>query len=104
MYFYYGGNVWARCNGTVNYQMGGTVGAAVTSTVFSASAFTPYTEPLVLFIGETVATGNSISYQINLSAFKDTILELNKNIYWGNNLVLNINWNAGILYNSNSCS
>ena len=86
-----------RCNGTVNFQMGGLVGAAVGAGTLSAVAFTPYMEPLILFIGAgAVACGNTISYQINLSAFKDSILELNKNIYWGNNLVLNINWNAAI--------
>ena len=85
-----------RCNGTVNFQMGTTAARPIDATHVTATAFTPYMEPIVLFIGTTAATANSISYQINLSAFKDTILELNKNIYWGNNLVLNINWNAAI--------
>ena len=86
-----------RCNGASNYQMGGVVGTAVATGALSSAAFTPYLEPLVLFIGSgAVSCGNTISYQINLSAFKDSILELNKNIYWGNNLVLNINWNAAI--------
>ena len=72
--------------------MGGTGGVAVDATHVTATAFTPYLEPLILFIGSgAVSCGNTISYQINLSAFKDSILELNKNIYWGKNLVLNIN-------------
>jgi len=33
------------------------------------------------------------SYQIDLSAFKDTLFEMNKNIYFGDNLVVTINWN-----------
>ena len=36
----------------------------------------------------------TISYQINLSAFKDTLMELNKNIYFGDNIIFTINWNA----------
>ena len=85
-----------KCNTLTNIQMGGTAGVPVDATHVSSVAFTPYQEPLILISSSTVAAGNSISYQINLSAFKDTILELNKNIYWGNNLVLNINWNAAI--------
>ena len=46
-----------------------------------------------MFVAPVVATANAISYQIELSAFKDTIMELNKNIYFGDNLVLTINWN-----------
>ena len=83
-----------RCNGSANIQMGGSVGVPLDATHATMTAFTPYIEPLILFTNATASYGNTVSYQINLSAFKDTILELNKNIYWGNNLVLNINWNA----------
>ena len=64
-----------RCNGTVNFQFGGTAYVPVNTTHVTANAFTPFVEPLVLFTGTTASTANSISYQINLSAFKDTILE-----------------------------
>ena len=57
-------------------------------------AYTPTIEPLVLFTAPAVAQANCISYQINLSAFKDTLMELNKNIYFDNNLLLTINWNS----------
>ncbi len=33
-------------------------------------------------------------YHINRSAFKDTLTKLNKNIYFGDNTVLTINWNS----------
>ena len=46
-----------------------------------------------MYSQQTAATASAQSYQIDLSAFKDTLLELNKNIYFGDNLVLTINWN-----------
>ena len=64
-----------RCNTLTNIKLGGTAGVVVDATHVSSVAFTPYLEPLVLISSSTVAAGNSISYQINLSAFKDTILE-----------------------------
>ena len=74
-----------RCNGTANQQ--------ASAAAYIATAYTPNTEPAQMFVGAIVATANAISYQIELSAFKDTIMELNKNIYFGDNLVLTINWN-----------
>ena len=76
-----------RCNGTANYQIPGLAGAAY------LLANTPGTEPVVLYIGAAAVT-NCISYQIELSAFKDTIMELNKNIYFDDNLLLTITWNS----------
>ena len=76
--------------------MGSAAYVPVDATHVTATAFTPYLEPIVLFTGSLAATANYVSYYKNLSAFKDTKLELKKNIYWGNNLVLNINWNAAI--------
>ena len=81
-----------RCNGTVNYQMSEKVSAALN--LLNAGAYTPYSEPLQLIAGPALAQYNAISYQINLSAFKDTLMEINKNIYFGDNLVLTINWNS----------
>ena len=72
-----------RCNGTANYQVGGA----------GLVAFTPNTEPVVFYTA-AAAAANSLTYQIELSAFKDTLMELNKNIYFGDNLVLTINWNS----------
>ena len=72
-----------RCNGTANYQIGGA----------GLTAFTPNTEPVVFYTA-AANLANSISYQIELSAFKDTLMELNKNIYFGDNIVLTINWNS----------
>jgi hypothetical protein len=72
-----------RCNGTANYQVGGA----------GLEAFTPNTEPVVFYTA-AAAVANSLTYQIELSAFKDTLMELNKNIYFGDNLVLTINWNS----------
>ena len=65
-------------------------------------AYSAYTEPAVMFNGTLTGDDDFISYQINLSAFKDTLMEINKNIYFGDNLVLTINWNAGnkFVYNS----
>jgi len=73
-----------RCNGTANYQV----------TAAGLTAFTPNTEPVVFYTA-AAAVANSITYQIELSAFKDTLMELNKNIYFDNNLLLTINWNSG---------
>ena len=75
-----------RCNGTANQQ--------ASAAAYIATAYTPNTEPAQMFVAPVVATANAISYQIELSAFKDTIMELNKNIYFGDNLVLTINWNS----------
>jgi hypothetical protein len=75
-----------RCNGAVNKQ--------TSAAVYGTIAYTTNTEPVNMFIAPVVAAANAISYQIELSAFKDTIMELNKNIYFGDNLVLTINWNS----------
>jgi len=82
-----------RSNGTLNYQISA---AGVSATALTALAYTPTIEPLNLFTAPALAQANCMSYQINLSAFKDTIMELNKNIYFDNNLVLTINWNSAI--------
>ena len=74
-----------RCNGTANYQVTAAGGLL---------AFTPNTEPVVFYTG-AADKSNSLTYQIELSAFKDTLMELNKNIYFDNNLLLTINWNSG---------
>ncbi len=70
--------------GTANYQV--TAGTGV-------SAFTPNTEPVVFYTA-AAQVANSLTYQIELSAFKDTLMELNKKIYFDNNLLLTINWNS----------
>ena len=75
-----------KCNGTVNQQ--------ASANAYVATAYTPYTEPAQVLVAPSLATSNAISYQIDLSAFKDTLMELNKNIYFGDNLVLTINWNS----------
>ena len=76
----------ARCNGTANHQ--------TSAETYVATAYTPNTEPVNIYLAPIVAASTAISYQIDLSAFKDTIMELNKNIYFGDNLVLTINWNS----------
>ena len=73
-----------RCNGTANYQIPATAGVL---------AFTPNTEPVVAYTA-TANVNNSISYQIELSAFKDTLMEINKNLYFDDNLILTITWNS----------
>ena len=74
-----------RCNRTNNIQFGAV---ALTNV-----ATTPFIEPLQMYSSQTANTFSNQSYQIELSAFKDTLMELNKNIYFGDNLVLTINWN-----------
>ena len=74
-----------RCNGTNNIQFGAV---ALTNV-----ATTPFIEPLQMYSSQSANTFSNQSYQIELSAFKDTLMELNKNIYFGDNLVLTINWN-----------
>ena len=81
-----------RCNGALNYQMSEKINVA--ANLLNEKPYTYYLEPLSLFIAPALAQYNAISYQINLSAFKDTIMELNKNIYFDNNLVLTITWNS----------
>ena len=73
-----------RCNGTVNYQIGG-IGGVV--------AYTLNTEPVVVYTA-VANVANSISYRIPLSAFKDTLMEINKNLYFDDNLLLTITWNS----------
>ena len=75
-----------RCNGTANQQ--------TSAAAYVATAYTNNTEPVNMYLAPIVAASTAISYHIDLSAFKDTILELNKNIYFGDNLVLTINWNS----------
>jgi hypothetical protein len=81
-----------RCNHLTNYQVSEKATTALNA--LTALAYTPYLEPLNLFAAPALAQYNAISYQINLSAFKDTLMELNKNIYFGDNIVLTITWNA----------
>ena len=85
-----------RCNSTANYQ--------INSATPSVVAYSAYTEPAVMFNGTLTGDDDFISYQINLSAFKDTLMEINKNIYFGDNLVLTINWNAGNKFVFNSAT
>ena len=75
-----------RCNGTANYH-------CPPPAVGPALAFTPVSEPVVLFTA-AANVANSISYQIELSAFKDTLMQINKNIYFDDNLLLTITWNS----------
>ena len=74
-----------RCNGTNNIQFGGAA--------FSSIAYTPFIEPLLIYSSQIANANNVRSFQIELNAFKDTLMELDKNIYFGDNLVLTINWN-----------
>ena len=80
-----------RCNNTYNYQVGAS---GVTATALVNLAYSSYNEPLNIYRGPALAQYNALTYHINLSAFKDTLMELNKNIYFGDNLVLTINWNS----------
>ena len=80
-----------RCNNTYNYQVGA---AGVSATVLVNTAYSAYNEPLSIFRAPALAQYNALTYHINLSAFKDTLMELNKNIYFGDNIVLTINWNS----------
>jgi len=80
-----------RCNGAVNYQVGESTTDA---THLTATPYSAYNEPLVIFTGPAISQCGALSYQLNLSAFKDTLMELNKNIYFGDNIVLTINWNS----------
>ena len=86
-----------RCNGTVNLQVGSPISYALggVATTNILTAYTPNSEPATLFYSAVDNNSNAMSYQIDLSAFKDTLMEINKNIYFGDNLVLTINWNAG---------
>ena len=62
----------------------------------------PFLEPVEYFVNggavapangvTTTSTQGNVAYQINLDAFKHTLLELNKDIYFGDNLVLTITW------------
>ena len=81
-----------RCNGTANYQIGGLGGVL---------AFTPNTEPVVAYTA-VANVANSISYQIELSAFKDTLMEINKNLYFDDNLILTITWNSATKFSFTS--
>ena len=81
-----------RCNGAINMQL--SAATIVAPNVYPAVPYTPNTEPLNIYTGETDTGCSCQSYQIDLSAFKDTLMELNKNLYFGDNLVLTINWNS----------
>jgi hypothetical protein len=74
-----------RCNGTNNIQFG--------AAAFTNLATTPFIEPLQMYSSGIANIFSCLSYPIDLSAFKDTLFSLNKNIYFGDNLVLTINWN-----------
>ena len=65
-----------RCNGTNNFKISAKID--LDAALLVGPALTPYIEPVSLFIAPALAQYNAISYQINLSAFKDTRMELNK--------------------------
>ena len=83
-----------KCNSATNYQANGNV--------YAGGAYMPFLEPVEYFVnGGAVAGANAVAptsvkgnvaYQINVDAFKHTLLELNKDIYFGDNLVLTITW------------
>ena len=87
-----------KCNNVVNYQVNQT-GAIMDPAIGVCSSFSyvPFLEPLELFSAPN--SQSNIAYQINLDAFKHTLLELNKDIYFGDNLVLTITWQQSTKYN-----
>ena len=78
-----------KCNSTTNYQ--------TNANAYFNAAYVPYVEPLEYFVtggvngathdNTTTSLQVNIDYQINLDAFKHTLLELNKDINFGDNLV-----------------
>ena len=86
-----------KCNSTVNYQVNQTGALMNPATgACAATAYVPFVEPLEVF--STPNSQSNIAYQINLDAFKHTLLELNKDIYFGDNLVLTITWQQSNKY------
>lgn len=57
----------------------------------------PYTEPAYLY-RSAIGNASAISYQLDLSCFKDCICELDKSLLWNENLLINIYWNATTKY------
>ena len=62
-----------RCNHLTNYQL--SEKPTINLALLTATAYTPYLEPINLFSVPALAQYNAVSYQINLSAFKDTLME-----------------------------
>jgi hypothetical protein len=57
---------------------------------------TPFLEPLhfISLHTENVTTSTmGVSYQLSLSSVKDTLLEVNKSLYFGDNLILSLSFN-----------
>ena len=64
----------------MNYQVNQTGALMDPATgACSAGSYLPFIEPLELF--STPNSQSNIAYQINLDAFKHTLLELNKKTY-----------------------
>ena len=86
-----------KCNALVNFQVNqsGAPMDPATGTCLG-TAYVPYLEPLEVF--STPNSQSIIAYQINLDAFKHTLLELNEDIYFGDNLVLTITWQQATKY------
>ena len=59
-----------RCNGTNNIQFG--------SAAFGSIAYTPFIEPLLIHSSQIANANNVRSFLIELNAFKDTLMELDK--------------------------
>lgn len=77
----------AAANTTTSYRPSGPAGAVV------ASSQLPILEMRYLFNSTALNSAVSLSYQIALENLEHTILSINKNLYFGENLILSITFN-----------
>lgn len=54
---------------------------------------TPFLEPLSIISQDAANTALAVSWQMELGGVKDTILEVNKSLWFGDNLILTLQWN-----------
>ena len=82
---------------------GATIGPSVTTQISGnclrldgSLVSTPFLEPLHYIsqnTSDTTSAALAVSYQIPLSSVKDTLLEVNKSLYFGDNLILSLSFN-----------
>ena len=59
---------------------------------------TPIYEPLSIISQDAAGTEFDVPYQFNLGMFHDTILSINKTLYFGDNLILTLQFNPATKY------
>lgn len=82
-------------NGSTNYKLSLATGTAVNLATARISTTLPYVEPQAFVTSGADNTDSTVNFDIPLSQLRNTIFDLNKDLYMGGEIVyLRITWNG----------